>query len=76
MTAVATKKIAIAALALPVRQRAALANSLLASLPPPKGSDDFDAELARRVEEVKSGKAKGRPAAAVMRDLHARYPQP
>ncbi len=71
-----TKKVAVAALALPVRQRAALANSLLASLPPPKTTDDFDAELVRRVEEVKSGKARGRPADAVMRDLYARHPRP
>ena len=33
----------------------------------------FTDELKRRVKEIKEGKAKGRPAAAVLHDLYARY---
>ncbi|MBX3226266.1 MAG: addiction module protein [Labilithrix sp.] len=51
------------ALALPTEDRLELAAELLASAPPVpgllvEGTPEFRAELARRVEEVKSGKAR------------------
>jgi len=63
------------ALSLPERERARLAHLLLASLE--CGEDDFadewDAEIARRVDEVNRAAARGRPAADVVREVRARY---
>ncbi len=61
------------ALALPVDQRAALANSLLDSL---EGTDEsaqnaWDDEVARRIEDLRTGKAVTVPWAQLHRELLA-----
>jgi putative addiction module component (TIGR02574 family) len=64
------------ALNLPPEERAELAHELIVSL------DDvidkevetaWDAEIERRVKEIKSGKAKGRPAEDILADIRAKY---
>lgn len=51
------EKVARAALRLKPRDRVTLANRLLASLPPDADIETaWDAEIARRIEEVDSGK--------------------
>ena len=57
------------------RDRAELAHFLFRSL---KESDQdeeaaWDAELASRLQEIKSGKAKGEPAAKVFAELRKKY---
>ena len=56
------------------KERAELAHLLLVSLDPPP-VDDLDAiwddEISRRVCEIENGKAKGRPAFAVINDIRA-----
>jgi hypothetical protein len=78
MTAAETQEIAAVALAMPARKRAALAHSLLASLPPPpcRHHDDWDAVLARRAEEVASGSAMTVPSGAAMREIRSRLRRP
>ena len=77
MTAAQTKEIAAAALAMPARKRAALAHSLLASLPPPSSRPyDVDAVLAKRTKEVADGTAVTIPAAEAMREIRARLHRP
>lgn len=64
------------ALGLPVSERASLAHELILSL---DDRDSFaldaktEAEIGRRVKMVRDGKAKGRPTAAVFRDIEAKY---
>ncbi len=62
--------------ALVKEDRAALADVLLATLDEEQAETDaaWDAELARRKEEILSGKAKGIPAAEVFARLNAKYP--
>jgi len=64
------------ALDLPLEERAELAHELIVSL------DDvidkavetaWDAEIERRVKEIKSGKAKGRPAEEILAEIRAKY---
>jgi putative addiction module component (TIGR02574 family) len=59
------------ALALPVDERAALANTLLDSLETPNQSveEAWDAEEARRMEDLKAGKAVTVPWEQLHRDL-------
>ena len=61
------------ALALPVEERAALANTLLDSLEIPNQSvqDAWDEEVARRMEELKAGKAVTVPWEQLHRELLA-----
>ena len=64
--------IAAAALALPERQRADLLARLMDSLDDPPDADveqAWDAEIARRLEDVRSGKEKGIPWEEVRRRL-------
>jgi len=61
------------ALALPVAERAALANTLLDSLDTPNQSVDqaWDEEVARRMEDLKAGKAVTVPWEQLHRELLA-----
>lgn len=67
------------ALGLPVQQRAALARALIRSLDEGPEPDEaaveaaWDEEIARRVNEIESGRVTGRPADAVLKDLRAKY---
>jgi putative addiction module component (TIGR02574 family) len=66
------------ALALSQQERAALAHRLLESLEEspsndPEIADAWNKEIARRVEQIKSGTAKGRPAQDVLAEIRARY---
>ena len=56
---------------LPVKQRAELVRFLVESLE--EGELDFDQELARRVDEIKSGRARGTPAEHVFARLREKY---
>ncbi len=62
------------ALALPVDERAALANTLLDSLEVAEESvqDAWDKEVARRMEDLKAGKAVTVPWEELHRELLAR----
>jgi len=63
------------ALGLPESERAKLAHRLLLSLEEvaEEGVEEaWEEEIARRVERIKNGTAKGRPAEDVLRDLRAR----
>ena len=63
-------------MSLSLSERASLAHELILSLDEPS---DFDlsptqeAEIARRVQLVHEGAAKGRPAADVFADIKAKY---
>jgi putative addiction module component (TIGR02574 family) len=61
------------ALALPVDERAALANTLLDSLEAPNESvqEAWDEEVARRIESLKAGKALTVPWEQLHRELLA-----
>ena len=61
------------ALALPADERAALANTLLDSLDTPNQSvdQDWDEEVARRMEDLKAGKAVTVPWEQLHRELLA-----
>ena len=66
------------ALALPIDERTALANSLFESL---RVSDEsveaaWDAEVARRIEDLKAGKAVAVPWEQLHRDLLAMVNEP
>jgi len=66
------------ALALSVEERAALANTLLDSI---EGTDEsvqaaWDEEVARRIEDLKSGKAVTVPWEELRRDLLAMVNEP
>jgi len=57
-------------------ERAELAHFLINSLDAGKDADAeraWDAELARRAEEIKSGRATGEPAEKVFSELRAKY---
>jgi putative addiction module component (TIGR02574 family) len=56
--------------------RAELAEFLIDSLgepPNPHSQDEWDAELNRRLQEIRSGTAVGEPAEIVMRRLREKY---
>lgn len=70
------QEVANRALNLPPEERAELAHELIVSL------DDvidkevetaWDAEIERRVKEIKSSKAKGRPAEDILAEIRAKY---
>ena len=65
------------ALTLSEQERAQLAHTLLRSLDPAEDITEVEAaweeEIARRVERVQQGTAKGRPAEDVFRDVRTRY---
>jgi putative addiction module component (TIGR02574 family) len=57
-------------------ERAELAHFLIHSLDAPPsdvGEEEFDAELGRRAEEIRAGRASGEPAAGVFAELRARF---
>ena len=63
-------------LQLPSGDRAALARFLIDSLngeTDVDAEDAWDAELARRAEEIRSGQAQGEPAAQVLAELRKKY---
>jgi putative addiction module component (TIGR02574 family) len=55
--------------------RAHLAHFLIQSLPPPPGmaEDDFDAELEKRADEIRQGKARGEPVEKVIAELREKF---
>ncbi len=57
-------------------ERAELAYFLLSSLEPEEegAAAAWDAEISRRVVEIRSGKANGKPAEQVFAELRERYP--
>jgi putative addiction module component (TIGR02574 family) len=61
---------------LPALQRAELAHFLLRSLDPEEDgwAEAWQAELARRLEEIRSGHVVGAPAEEVLGRLRERYP--
>jgi putative addiction module component (TIGR02574 family) len=74
--AAALERLAQEALALSNQERAELARKLLVSLEntPDEGvSEAWDLEIAKRVQRIREGTAKGRPAEEVSRDIRARY---
>ena len=61
---------------LSARERAELASFLIHSLNEPFDDDadaHWDAELARRAQQIKSGTAIGQPAAQVIAELREKY---
>ena len=73
-TAVETLKTVLAELT--VEERSELARFLVDSIDP-EGSTDvedaWDSELARRADELRAGKASGKPAALVFSQLREKY---
>ena len=57
-------------------ERAELAYFLLSSLEPEEegATAAWDAEISRRVAEIRSGRANGKPAEQVFAELRERYP--
>ncbi|MEW6087675.1 MAG: addiction module protein [bacterium] len=58
------------------KERAKLAHKLILSLnnETDKGfGEAWEAEIERRIKEIKSGKAKGRPAQEVLAEIQAKY---
>ena len=63
------------ALTLSDQERAELAHKLLISLDgvPDEGAEEaWDQEIAKRVQKIRDGAAKGRPADQVFRDIKSR----
>ena len=64
-------------LTLPIEERAELAHWLIGSLdeegPDPDATAAWDVELARRMEDIKSGKAVGKSADEVFTRLREKY---
>ena len=61
---------------LSIDERAELAHDLIVSLDEGVGNEfesAWDAEIERRVREIKSGKAKGRPAEEILAEIRAKY---
>ena len=57
-------------------ERAELANELIVSLDDVKDKElemAWDTEIERRIEEIKSGRAKGRPAEEILAEIRAKY---
>ncbi|PYJ65282.1 MAG: addiction module component [Verrucomicrobia bacterium] len=74
--AAAVERLAQEALSLSDQERAELARKLLVSLegPPEEGVEAaWDVEIAKRVDRIGEGTAKGRPAEEVSRDIRARH---
>ena len=73
---VLVKEIANKALDLSSEERAELVHELILSLDSikDKGVEKaWDMEIERRVKEIKSGTAKGRPAEDILAEIRARY---
>lgn len=64
------------AITLTVAERADLAYFLLTSLEPEEEGveDAWRKEIARRVKEIRSGEAMGRPLDEILAELRERYP--
>ena len=63
-------------MALSLSERASLAHDLILSLDEPSDFDlgpEQEAEIVRRVQSVREGVARGRPAADVFRDIKAKF---
>ena len=61
---------------LPMEERAELAHKLIISMDSviDRGVETaWDAEIGRRVMEIRSGKAKGRPAEDILAEIRAKY---
>jgi putative addiction module component (TIGR02574 family) len=74
--AAAVERLTQEALALSDQERAELARKLLVSLEGPPDEEvnaAWDLEIAKRVDRIREGIAKGRPAEEVSRDIRARY---
>ena len=74
--AAAVERLTQEALALSDRERAELARKLLGSLEGTFEEDveaAWDVEIAKRVDRIREGTAKGRPAEEVSRDIRAAY---
>ena len=76
----AAEKVTDDALKLPLPARALLAHQLLLSLDEStegNAAEDvrraWNAEVGRRVEDIRAGRAQGRPADQVFADIRARY---
>ena len=70
------EKLTHEALGLPAKERAKLAHDLIASLEPEDAGaveSAWDREIERRAEEIKLGKAQGRPAEQVLAEIRAKY---
>ena len=70
------EKVRTQAMGLSASERASLAHDLIISLDAPSNLDldpDYEQELRKRVRMVREGKAKGRPMAAVFREIEAKY---
>ncbi len=64
------------ALKLPAKDRARLAKRLIASLDPEpeEGAEEAWArEIERRVEELRTGKVRARPAEGVLREIRSKF---
>ena len=64
------------AMSLSLSERASLVHDLILSLDNPSDFDlgpEQEAEIVRRVQMVREGTARGRPAAAVFRDIKAKF---
>ena len=75
MASVTLKRALDLALELPERERAALAHDLLASLDGPPDADAlqaWEAEIAKRLDELELGKARAIDADEAMRRIDAR----
>jgi putative addiction module component (TIGR02574 family) len=73
--AVTVDQLARDALTLSDQERAELAHKLLISLDsvPDEGAEKaWDQEIAKRVQKIRDGTAKGRPADQVFRDIKSR----
>ena len=75
MTSAALKQALDLALELPAKERAALAHDLLASLDGPPDADAaeaWEAEIARRLDDLESGQARTVSAEEVLRRIDER----
>ena len=72
----AVEQLKTQAISLSSPERAELAHFLLASMEPQEEGveEAWRAEIARRVTDIRSGKAKGRPADEVLAELRERHP--
>lgn len=70
------QEVARKAFNLPPEERAELAHELIVSIDDAIDKEveaDRDAEIERRVNEIKSGKAKGRAAEDILAEIRAKY---
>ncbi len=70
------EEVATKALKLPYKKRAELAHTLIVSLDDPNDTSvetAWDAEIGRRVKEIKNGQAQGRPAVDILAEIRAKY---